>query len=84
MSEVGRQSEAHTDRSGLARSRTARASNSDVHADKTAGVVEQVWRLGRQAGLVDVQPIGAVTVGLAPYTTRYEINQLVAELGALG
>ena len=27
---------------------------------------------------------GAVTVGLAPYTTRYEINQLVAELGALG
>ena len=31
----------------------------------TAGVVEQVWRLGREAGLVDVQPIGAVTVGLA-------------------
>ena len=29
----------------------------------TAGVVEQVWRLGREAGLVDVQPIGAVTVG---------------------
>ena len=27
----------------------------------TAGVVEQVWRLGREAGLVDVQPIGAVT-----------------------
>ncbi|MET8462691.1 amidohydrolase family protein, partial [Micromonospora zamorensis] len=25
----------------------------------TAGVVEQVWRLGREAGLVDVQPIGA-------------------------
>ena len=27
----------------------------------TAGVVEQVWRLGREAALVDVQPIGAVT-----------------------
>ena len=27
---------------------------------------------------------GAVTVGLAPYTTRYEINQLVADLGTLG
>ena len=31
----------------------------------TAGVVEQVWRLGREAALVDVQPIGAVTAGLA-------------------
>jgi dihydroorotase len=41
----------------------------------TAGVVEQVWRLGRQAGLVDVQPIGAVTVGLA--------GQQLAELGAM-
>jgi dihydroorotase len=41
----------------------------------TAGVVEQVWRLGREAGLVDVQPIGAVTVGLA--------GQRLAELGAM-
>jgi dihydroorotase len=41
----------------------------------TAGVVEQVWRLGREAGLVDVQPIGAVTVGLA--------GQQLAELGAM-
>nr|WP_205864262.1 dihydroorotase [Planosporangium mesophilum] len=41
----------------------------------TAGVVEQVWRLGREAGLVDVQPVGAVTVGL-------EGTQL-AELGAM-
>jgi dihydroorotase len=41
----------------------------------TAGVVEQVWRLGRQAGLVDVQPIGAVTVGLA--------GEQLAELGAM-
>src|SRR4051812_38264800 len=38
--------------------------NTDPVAD-TAGVVEQVWRLGRETGLVDVQPIGAVTVGLA-------------------
>jgi len=30
----------------------------------TAGVVEQVWRLGQEAGLVDVRPVGAVTVGL--------------------
>ncbi len=30
----------------------------------TAGVVEQVWRLGRAAGWVDVHPIGAVSVGL--------------------
>ncbi|MDR1441348.1 MAG: dihydroorotase [Bifidobacteriaceae bacterium] len=30
----------------------------------TAGVVEQVWRLGRDAGYVDVRPVGAVSVGL--------------------
>jgi dihydroorotase len=30
----------------------------------TAGVVEQVWRLGRQAGHCDVAPVGAVTRGL--------------------
>ena len=36
--------------------------NTDPTAD-TAGVVEQVWRLGRDIGLVDVFPIGAVTVG---------------------
>ena len=41
----------------------------------TAGVVEQVWRLGREASLVDVQPIGAVTVGLAGHH--------LAELGAM-
>jgi dihydroorotase len=41
----------------------------------TAGVVEQVWRLGREANLVDVQPIGAVTVGLA--------GERLAELGAM-
>jgi dihydroorotase len=41
----------------------------------TAGVVEQVWRLGQQAGLVDVRPVGAVTVGLS--------GQHLAELGAM-
>jgi len=48
--------------------------NTDPVAD-TAGVVEQVFRLGRAAGLVDVQPIGAVTVGLA--------GERLAELGAM-
>src|SRR4051794_9310341 len=37
--------------------------NTDPVAD-VAGVVEQVWRLGREAGHCDVQPVGAVTVGL--------------------
>ncbi len=41
----------------------------------TAGVVEQVWRLGRDAGWVDVHPVGAVTVGLE--------GQRLAELGAM-
>jgi dihydroorotase len=41
----------------------------------TAGVVEQVKSLGEEAGYVQVQPIGAVTVGL-------EGKQL-AELGAM-
>ena len=30
----------------------------------SAGVVEQVWSRGRAVGLVDVYPVGAVTVGL--------------------
>ena len=37
--------------------------NTDPVAD-TAGVVEQVWRLGRDAGHCEVRPVGAVTVGL--------------------
>ncbi len=41
----------------------------------TAGVVEQVWRLGQEAGLVDVRPVGAVTIGLA--------GERMAELGAM-
>jgi len=48
--------------------------NTDPVAD-TAGVVEQVWRLGREAGHCDVAPVGAVTVGLA--------GERLAELGAM-
>jgi dihydroorotase len=48
--------------------------NTNPVAD-TAGVVEQVWRLGREAGHCDVYPVGAVTVGLA--------GQQLAELGAM-
>ena len=48
--------------------------NTDPVAD-TAGVVEQVWRLGREAGHCDVRPVGAVTVGLA--------GSQLAELGAM-
>jgi dihydroorotase len=48
--------------------------NTDPAAD-TAGVVEQVWRLGRECGLVDVVPIGAVTVGRR--------GTQLAELGAM-
>ncbi len=48
--------------------------NTEPVAD-TAGVVEQVWRLGQQAGYVDVRPVGAVTVGLG--------GSQLAELGAM-
>ena len=48
--------------------------NTDPVAD-TAGVVEQVWRLGREAGWCDVAPVGAVTIGLQ--------GQHLAELGAM-
>ena len=48
--------------------------NTEPVAD-TAGVVEQIWRLGREAGHCDVQPVGAVTVGLAGHQ--------LAELGAM-
>jgi len=41
----------------------------------TAGVVEQVFRLGQEAGLCDVFPIGAVTQGLN--------GASLAELGAM-
>jgi dihydroorotase len=48
--------------------------NTDPVAD-TAGVVEQIWRLGREAGHCDVAPVGAVTVGLR--------GEHLAELGAM-
>ena len=48
--------------------------NTEPVAD-TAGVVEQVWRLGKEAGWCEVRPIGAVTVGLA--------GTHMAELGAM-
>jgi dihydroorotase len=48
--------------------------NTEPVAD-TAGVVEQVWRLGREAGHADVRPVGAVTVGLG--------GERLAELGAM-
>lgn len=41
----------------------------------TAGVVEQIYRIGNDVGLVQVQPIGAVTVGIA--------GEQLAELGAM-
>jgi len=48
--------------------------NTEPVAD-VAGVVEQVWRLGLEAGHCDVRPVGAVTVGLA--------GEQLAELGAM-
>ncbi len=48
--------------------------NSTPVAD-TAGVVEQVYSLGRRAGWVEVRPVGAVTVGLG--------GTQLAELGAM-
>jgi dihydroorotase len=48
--------------------------NTDPVAD-VAGVVEQVWRLGEQAGHCEVRPVGAVTVGLG--------GERLAELGAM-
>lgn len=41
----------------------------------TAGVVEQVYRLGQECGLTDVYPIGAVTKGL--------LGKELAEIGAM-
>lgn len=41
----------------------------------TAGVVDEIYHLGRRAGYVEVRPIGAVTVGLA--------GERLAEIGAM-
>ncbi|HEY1573986.1 MAG TPA: dihydroorotase [Pseudonocardiaceae bacterium] len=48
--------------------------NTDPVADN-AVVVEHVWRRGAEVGLVDVRPVGAVTVGLA--------GERLAELGTM-
>ncbi|MEU3269456.1 dihydroorotase [Saccharomonospora sp. NPDC006951] len=48
--------------------------NTDPVADN-AVVVEHVWRRGRETGLVDVHPVGAVTVGLA--------GERLAEMGTM-
>ncbi|HET8581908.1 MAG TPA: dihydroorotase, partial [Jatrophihabitans sp.] len=48
--------------------------NTDPVAD-TAEVVEQVWRRGRDVGLVDVRPVGAVSKGLA--------GETLAEIGGM-
>src|ERR687886_591134 len=48
--------------------------NTEPVAD-VAGVVEQVWRLGQDAGHCDVHPVGAVTIGLR--------GEQLAELGAM-
>jgi len=48
--------------------------NSTPVAD-SAAVVEQVWRLGRESGLCDVHPVGAVSVGLK--------GEQLAELGTM-
>ncbi len=48
--------------------------NTDPVAD-SAGVVEQVWLAGREAGHCDVHPVGAVSVGLR--------GEQLAELGAM-
>jgi dihydroorotase len=48
--------------------------NTDPVAD-TAGLVEHVYRRGREVGLVDVHPVGAVTVGLR--------GEQLAELGGM-
>ncbi|MGP4020011.1 dihydroorotase [Saccharopolyspora sp. 5N708] len=48
--------------------------NTDPVADN-AVIVEHVWRRGREVGLVDVHPVGAVTVGLG--------GEKLAELGTM-
>ncbi|GAB3563375.1 dihydroorotase [Amycolatopsis endophytica] len=48
--------------------------NTDPVADNSV-IVEHVWRRGRETGLVDVHPVGAVTVGLK--------GERLAELGTM-
>ncbi|HVL91124.1 MAG TPA: dihydroorotase [Actinomycetota bacterium] len=48
--------------------------NTDPIAD-SAGIVEQVWNLGRAAGWCDVHPVGAITAGLR--------GEMLAEIGEM-
>lgn len=48
--------------------------NTNPVADN-AGVVEQIYRLGKEAGLIDVNPVGAVTNGLN--------GEKLSEMGAM-
>ena len=48
--------------------------NTDPVADN-ALIVDHVWRRGQEVGLVDVHPVGAVTVGLK--------GEKLAELGTM-
>jgi dihydroorotase len=48
--------------------------NTDPVADNSV-IVDHVWRRGREVGLVDVHPVGAVTVGLK--------GEKLAELGTM-
>lgn len=55
--------------------------NTNPVAD-TAEIVEQVWRRGRQVGLVDVCPVGAVSRGLAGETLA-EIGMMARSAAAV-
>src|SRR5690606_31481491 len=48
--------------------------NTDPVAD-SGGIADDVWRRGQEVGLVDVHPVGAVTVGLA--------GERLAEIGTM-
>jgi len=79
LREPGREDAETVDTGTLA---AARGGYTAVHAmanttpvADTAGVVEQVWRLGQSAGHCDVYPVGAVTQGLK--------GEALAELGAM-
>lgn len=48
--------------------------NTDPVADNST-ITDNVWRIGRDVGLVDVHPVGAVTVGLA--------GEQLAEMGMM-
>jgi dihydroorotase len=73
LREPGRE-DAETIESGSRSAARGAMANTTPVAD-SAGVVEQVWSRGREVGLVDVYPVGAVTVGLG--------GTQLAEMGAM-